>query len=103
MKQIENNAVSDLLISFGTHAGMVGKNNEDFVAFAAFDSGVEDVETPVIFHLGIVADGVGGQTAGERASRLATNTIVSYFAELDSLTIEQVSVHLDKAITQAIQ
>ncbi|MFK7801168.1 MAG: protein phosphatase 2C domain-containing protein [Anaerolineae bacterium] len=101
MKQIENNAVADLLISFGTHAGMVGKNNEDFVAFAAFDSGVEDVESPVIFHLGIVADGVGGQTAGERASRLATNTIVSYFANLESLTIEQVSVNLDKAITLA--
>ena len=101
MKQIENNAVSDLLISFGTHAGMVGKNNEDFVAFAAFDSGMDDVETPVIFHLGIVADGVGGQTAGERASRLATHTIVSYFAELESITIEQVTVHLDKAITEA--
>ena len=101
MKQIENNAVADLLISFGTHAGMVGKNNEDFVAFAAFDSGMEDVESPIIFHLGIVADGVGGQTAGERASRLATNTIVSYFADLESLTIEQVSVHLDKAVSLA--
>lgn len=101
MKQIENNAVSDLLISFGTHAGMVGKNNEDFVAFAAFDSGADDVDLPVIFHLGIVADGVGGQTAGERASRLATHTIVSYFAELENITIEQVTTHLEQAVTQA--
>ncbi|MEM8863311.1 MAG: PP2C family serine/threonine-protein phosphatase, partial [Chloroflexota bacterium] len=103
MKQIEDNAVSSYLVSFGTHEGMVGKNNEDFVAFAAFDSGVDDVEVPEIFHLGIVADGVGGQIAGERASKLATQTIVDYFADLESIQIEQVLVHLDKAISLANQ
>lgn len=101
MKLIEENAVTDYLVSFGTHEGMVGKNNEDFVAFAAFDSGIKDVESPVIFHLAIVADGVGGQIAGERASRLATQTIVDYFVNLENITIEQVLVHLDKAVTLA--
>ena len=103
MKQIENNAISDLLVTFGTHEGMVGKNNEDFVVFAAFDSGIADHngEAPSLFHLGIVADGVGGHSAGERASRLAASTIISYFAELKSLTLEQVNAHLSQAVMQA--
>ena len=102
MKQIENNAVSDFLVSFGTHAGMVGKNNEDFVAFAAFDTrGDENEEDRVILHLGVVADGVGGQLAGERASQLATQTVVNYFGDIEKLTIEEVGDHFDKAISMA--
>lgn len=101
MKQVEENGITNYLISFGTHEGMVGKNNEDFVTFVAFDSGIKNLDTPEIFHLGIVADGVGGQIAGERASRLATQTVITYFSELEEVNAEQVLVHLEKAVTLA--
>lgn len=102
MKQIENNAVSDFMVSFGTHAGMVGKNNEDYVAFAAFDTnGKSEYDERIILHLGVVADGVGGQLAGERASQLATQTVVNYFGDIEDLTIEEVGDHFDKAVSMA--
>ncbi len=103
MKQLSNNAVSDFMVSYGTHAGMVGKNNEDYVAFAAFDTGGGEGDSPEILHLGIVADGVGGQTAGERASQVATNSIIAYFESIESMTIDDVGDHFEKAVTQANQ
>ncbi len=57
---------------------MSGKNNEDQYAISAYTLS-EDDPTPVVF--AIVADGIGGHSAGEIASEIAVNTISAAVAE----------------------
>jgi serine/threonine protein phosphatase PrpC len=85
---------SKLNIASATHAGMTGKHNEDFLDIWAWKAG-DDRK----FYLGIVADGVGGQTAGEVASRLTVSTIQKYFDGLQSLG--DINQHLEDAILAA--
>lgn len=99
MKTLTLHDYSEFRISYGTHPGMTGKNNEDFVDIVAFDANYPDEE--VVLYLGIVADGVGGQSAGERASRLATETIIDYFSHLDKISIDNILIHINKAVTKA--
>lgn len=54
-----------------SHAGMVGKNNEDRYAVSSYTS---DENKPVVF--AVVSDGIGGHRAGEVAAELAVNYIV---------------------------
>ena len=63
---------SDLKLGHGTHPGETGKQNEDSYSVQAFcsEAGGE------IVTLGVIADGVGGNRAGEVASALAVKTIV---------------------------
>jgi serine/threonine protein phosphatase PrpC len=82
---------SNLNTGQATHAGMTGKHNEDF--FGLFAWKVDDQRD---IYLGVVADGVGGQTAGEVASHLTVNTIQKYFDEQES--IDDVNHHLERAI-----
>ena len=49
----------ELKVGYATHEGMSGKENEDFFGVFAFK--VYDKHK---LHIGVVADGVGGQTAG---------------------------------------
>ncbi|MBF8282431.1 MAG: PPM-type phosphatase protein [Anaerolineales bacterium] len=63
---------SDLLIGHGTHPGETGKNNEDRYEVKAYRA--EDGEAITFV---IVADGIGGHRAGEVASSLAVETILS--------------------------
>ncbi|MGD2050313.1 MAG: protein phosphatase 2C domain-containing protein [Chloroflexota bacterium] len=81
----------NLKTGHATHAGMTGKHNEDF--FGIFAWKVDDQRD---LSLGVVADGVGGQTAGEVASHLTVNTIKKYFDEQES--IEDINYHLERAI-----
>ncbi len=87
---------SELKVASATHAGMTGKHNEDFLDILAWKAGENR-----IFYLGIVADGVGGQTAGEVASRLTVSTIQKYFDGLQSLG--DINRHLEEAILAANQ
>jgi protein phosphatase len=64
---------SDLLIGHGTHPGETGKNNEDRHEVKTYRA--EDSAEAVT--LAVVADGIGGHRAGEVASSLAVETIVS--------------------------
>ncbi|MCB9137773.1 MAG: serine/threonine-protein phosphatase [Caldilineaceae bacterium] len=57
-------------LSHGTDPGRVRKNNED--SYVLFELRARGLETALII---VVADGVGGQRAGEYASRLAIKTI----------------------------
>jgi protein phosphatase len=64
-----------------SHAGMVGKNNEDRYSVSSF-TGVDD--KPVLF--AIISDGIGGHRAGEVAAELAVNYISEKISESDGKT-----------------
>ncbi|MEM7797657.1 MAG: protein phosphatase 2C domain-containing protein [Chloroflexota bacterium] len=99
MKILSPHNYPEFRISYGTHPGMTGKNNEDFADFIVFDANYPEEE--MVLYLGIVADGVGGQSAGERASRLATETIKTYFEALERINIDNILIHINKAVVQA--
>jgi len=63
-----------------TDPGSKGRLNEDSFEIAAFTLS-EDDDTPVL--LAIIADGIGGHKAGEIASKIAVDTIISSVAESD--------------------
>lgn len=60
----------------GTSTGLVRQENEDRFVYAFYQVGKEDA-TPII--LALVADGVGGQNAGEKAASIAVDLIPDYF------------------------
>lgn len=96
MEQVDLTQFSaDLKFGYGTHEGMVGKNNEDSHHVSVWKAGADKL------FLGVVADGVGGQTAGELASRLTVETIENYFASLSAVTHQNILEHLYQAILAA--
>jgi len=63
-----------------TDPGSRGRLNEDSYQITSFTISDDD-DTPVL--LTVVADGIGGHKAGEVASRIAVETIISTVAESD--------------------
>ncbi len=63
-----------------TDPGSRGRLNEDSYQIASFTISDND-DTPVL--LSVVADGIGGHKAGEVASKIAVETIISTVAESD--------------------
>ncbi len=61
---------SDLTLGHGTHPGETGKNNEDRYAVQSYYG-----EGGATITLGVVADGIGGNRAGEVASDLAVRHV----------------------------
>ncbi len=70
-----------LKVAAGTHEGMRGKNNEDLFGVSAYQLSITN-PTPALF--AIVADGIGGHSAGEVASEIAVEMISQAVAESDS-------------------
>ncbi len=66
---------SELIAAAGTHPGETGKNNEDAYALMFYQAENGDPVT-----LAVVADGVGGNRAGEIASSLAVRAITEEVA-----------------------
>lgn len=96
MEQLDpQTSLSHLNIAHGTHEGMVGKNNEDSLGFFVWQSG----EHP--FYLGVVADGVGGQTAGETASYMTVEIIEKHFSALEHVDEKNILAHIDEAVKDA--
>ncbi len=81
-------------IGHGTHEGMSGKDNEDSYGYFSWK-----VDEQRVLHVGVVADGVGGQTAGELASTMAVQAVKEYFDRLPRLT--DIPAHLAEAILSA--
>ena len=82
---------SHLNVAALSHAGMVGKNNEDRYTVSSY-IGQED--RPVLF--AIVSDGIGGHRAGEVAAELAVNYILQKISESDGkhpLEIMESAIH----------
>jgi protein phosphatase len=85
-----------------THEGMSGKHNEDY--FGVFAWKVDERLNQTLIQrgdlqLGVVADGVGGQIAGEVASRMTVNAIQDYFDKQER--VDDIGDHLEKAILVA--
>ena len=74
--------ITQVKVGHGTHAGMTGKHNEDSYGFFAWrdEQGRE-------LYLGVVADGIGGQTAGELASSVAVNRASSWSRAMTSVSV----------------
>lgn len=87
--------IEGLNIGHGTHEGMSGKHNEDSYGFFGWDNGAGKP-----LYIGVVADGVGGQTAGEVASSLAVEAIRNYFRQQDKINAN-INAHLERAILAA--
>jgi serine/threonine protein phosphatase PrpC len=82
---------SHLNVATLSHAGMVGKNNEDRYTVSSY-TGVD--EKPVLF--AIIADGIGGHRAGEVAAELAVNYIQESISVSDGknpLEIMESAIH----------
>jgi PPM family protein phosphatase len=74
-----------------SHAGMIGKNNEDRYSVSSY---TDEEGKPVLF--AIVSDGIGGHRAGEVAAELAVNYIVQHVSEStgrDPLQIMESAIH----------
>ena len=86
---------SDLTVGQGTHPGETGKNNEDrFGVSAYYGEGGEQVT------LAVIADGIGGNQAGEVASDLAVKTITRSVGRSSGTDYADI---LDQAVHQAAQ
>jgi len=83
---------TDLKAGYASHEGMSGKHNEDYYGMFAWK--LDDRRN---FYLGVVADGVGGQSAGEVASHLTVGAIQNYFDQQKKIE-NNVSPHLERAI-----
>jgi PPM family protein phosphatase len=93
MEQLQ--AMRELNSGHGSHEGMSGKHNEDHYGLTCWQ-----LDDGRVLHLAAVADGIGGQIAGELASRLAVDAVEAYFQRQAS-TISNISGHLDRAILAA--
>ena len=80
-----------------THAGMVGKNNEDRYTVSSY-TGQED--RPVLF--AIVSDGIGGHRAGEVAAELTVNYILEKISESDGKRPLEIMENAIHSASQAI-
>jgi len=80
-----------------THAGMVGKNNEDRYTVSSY-TGQED--RPVLF--AIISDGIGGHRAGEVAAELTVNYILQKISESDGKRPLEIMENAIHSASQAI-
>jgi PPM family protein phosphatase len=81
------------VVGEATHPGETGKNNEDSYGYITIP--VDGNRTGQMT-LAIVADGIGGQAAGEEAAQLAVQVVKEYFLE------HSPSTNLPAALRQAL-
>ena len=84
MKRIDTTRLEKLIVGIDTHEGETGKNNEDTGGFFAYR--VSDKDDTIV-HLGIVADGIGGHQAGERASQMGVAIVEDCFRTATDLRL----------------
>ena len=72
---------SDLIVSYQTHAGETGKNNEDRFTVLTYKGATGERGGITIV---VIADGIGGNLAGEVASEIAIDSISTIFDQAAS-------------------
>ncbi|MBI5053230.1 MAG: protein phosphatase 2C domain-containing protein [Chloroflexi bacterium] len=72
---------SDLIVSYQTHAGETGKNNEDRFTVLTYKGATGERGGITI---GVIADGIGGNLAGEVASEIAIDSVTTTFDQAAS-------------------
>src|SRR5262245_32750703 len=70
-----------LIPAMGTHVGMRRRHNEDYIGYRYPDDIEILQESGALF---VVADGVGGLSAGERASSMAVERLIKHYYAADS-------------------
>jgi protein phosphatase len=90
-------APSLLELAHATHPGESGKNNEDHHLVMAFQASTGERVT-----LAVVADGIGGNRAGEVASALATQTIAEAVSASESHDFGAVLVQAAQAAARQV-
>jgi protein phosphatase len=95
MKPIDPTRLDALVVGQDTHQGETGKNNEDSGGFFAYQ--ISDRNSTAVY-VGVVADGIGGHQAGERASQVGIATIDNHFRQVSSPLIKN---HLQEAFQVA--
>ncbi len=89
---------SALIIGKATDPGRTGKNNED--SFDLFEADLQDDLRLRTVQVAVVADGIGGNNAGEVASRIAVEKIRSVMRSLSTVPIPE---RMEQAIQLANQ
>lgn len=84
-------------IGQGTHPGETGKNNEDNFAVTNYYALGGDIVT-----LALIADGVGGNTAGEIASALAVKTATEFVSRSFTDDYPQILADSIRAAAEAV-
>lgn len=79
-----------------SHKGLVRENNEDYLDTRSFTT---NESRPRNVFLAVLADGVGGHQAGEVASRIGVETIISHIKNCENL--DQPGTLLRDAVTAA--
>lgn len=95
MKPIDPTRLDALVVGQDTHQGETGKNNEDSGGFFAYQ--ISDRNSTAVY-VGVVADGIGGHQAGERASQVGVATLDNHFRQVSSPLIKN---HLQEAFQVA--
>jgi protein phosphatase len=86
---------TELIVAAGTHPGETGKNNEDRYTVQHYYGGPGEPVT-----LALVADGIGGNRAGEVAAQLVVETIEKVMGRASGADYAAL---LDDALRQAAQ
>ena len=90
------------LIGYGTDVGRQRDHNEDFVS--KYSLGLEQIPGAPEVGLYIVADGMGGHQAGEKASEMVIKDVLSHIqAQMDKLQsvprLKRATIKLDEMLT----
>ncbi len=95
-----SNNVNDsaFLIASDTHPGSTGKNNEDYLA--DFEVDWQDELKLRRVQVAVVADGIGGNNAGEVASKIAVEKVQVTLRTLSTVPIQE---RLERAVQLANQ
>lgn len=88
---------SNLILGHGTHPGETGKNNEDHWTVSSYYGAGGEIVT-----LAVIADGVGGNNAGEVASALAARTVTEFVAKSYTEDYPQILAEAIHAAAKAV-
>lgn len=95
-----NILIGDLILGQATDAGRTGKNNED--SYAVFEVDWQDDLRVRQVQVAVVCDGIGGNNAGEVASKVAVEKVCSLMISESTMPIPERMVHAVRVANQDV-